>query len=151
MSTDPVSAVAALSELIRGECRDMDRTRRVPDAVVRALRHAGVFRLLAPIAIGGDEIDPVTFLKVVEAASHADGSVGWCVMIGGCHATFGGMLPDEGARDIYGDPETISAGAFRPGGVAVEVDGGFRIGGRWTLASGSGCRQNRNETRAGSP
>ena len=58
-------------------------------------------------------------------------------MIGGCYATFGGMLPPEGARDIYGDSETISAGAFRPGGVAVEVEDGFRITGRWTLASGS--------------
>ena len=135
--TDPVSAVASLSEMIRAECRDMDATRRVPTPVIRALQHAGVFRLMAPKAIGGNEIDPVTFLNVVEAASHADGSVGWCVMIGGCYATFGGMLPLEGARDIYGDPETISAGAFRPGGMAVEVDGGFRITGRWTLASGS--------------
>jgi alkylation response protein AidB-like acyl-CoA dehydrogenase len=136
-TTDPVSAVAGLGELIRDECRDTDSTRRVPESVVRALQHVGVFRLLAPAAIGGDEVDPVTFLNVVEAASHADGSVGWCVMIGGCYATFGGMLPLEGAHDIYGDPQTISAGAFRPGGVAVEVDGGFRISGRWTLASGS--------------
>ena len=53
-----------------------------------------MFRLLAPVEIGGGEIDPVTFLDVVEAASYADGSVGWCVMIGGCYATFGGLLPD---------------------------------------------------------
>jgi alkylation response protein AidB-like acyl-CoA dehydrogenase len=47
------------------------------------------------------------------------------------------MLPDAGARAIYGDPATISAGAFRPNGVAREVDGGFRVTGRWPLASGS--------------
>jgi alkylation response protein AidB-like acyl-CoA dehydrogenase len=134
---DPVSAVGSLAELIRAECGDMDATRRVPAPVIRALQDAGVFRLMAPVEIGGAETDPVTFLNVVEAASHADGSVGWCVMIGGCYATFGGMLPLEGARDIYGDPETISAGAFRPGGMAVEVDGGFRVTGRWPLASGS--------------
>ena len=34
-------------------------------------------------------------------------------------------------------PTTISAGAFRPDGVAVEVDGGLRVTGRWSLASGS--------------
>ena len=134
---DPVDAVTVLTELIRAECADMDTTRKVPTPVIGALQDAGVFRLMAPVEIGGSEVDPVTFLNVVEAASHADGSVGWCVMIGGCYATFGGLLPLEGARSIYGDPATISAGAFRPDGMAVEVDGGFRITGRWPLASGS--------------
>ena len=134
---DPVNAVASLTKSIRAECGDMDSTRKVPAAVVRALQQVEVFRLMAPVEIGGHEIPPATFLNVVEAASYADGSVGWCVMIGGCYATFGGMLPLEGARDIYGDPETISAGAFRPQGMAVEVDGGFRVTGRWPLASGS--------------
>jgi alkylation response protein AidB-like acyl-CoA dehydrogenase len=134
---DPITAAGALTPMIRAECADIDKTRAVPAAVSSALRDAGVFRLLSPREIGGAEVDPVTFLKVVEAASHADGSVGWCVMIGGCYGTFGGMLPAEGARAIYGDPATISAGAFRPDGVAREVDGGFRVTGRWPLASGS--------------
>ena len=122
---------------IRAECQDSDSTRRLPDSVVGVLRDAGVFRRLAPIEIGGAETDPVTFLELVEAASYADGSVGWCTMIGGCYSTFGGLLPPSGARDVYGDPETISAGAFRPDGMAVEADGGYRVSGRWPLASGS--------------
>ena len=134
---DPVGAVRSLTEQIRAECGDIDATRALPAAVVGALRQAGVFRLMAPVEIGGHEVDPVTFLNVVEAASHADGSVGWCVLIGGCYATFGGLLPDTGARAIYGNPDTISAGAFRPDGIAIEVDGGYRVSGRWPLASGS--------------
>jgi alkylation response protein AidB-like acyl-CoA dehydrogenase len=47
------------------------------------------------------------------------------------------MLPRDGARAVYGDAGTVSAGAFRPDGVAVEVDDGYRISGRWPLASGS--------------
>jgi alkylation response protein AidB-like acyl-CoA dehydrogenase len=136
-TTEPVAAVGALTKLIRVECGDMDATRRIPPVVVTALKKAGVFRLMAPAEIGGAETDPVTFLNVVETASHADGSVGWCAMIGGCYATFGGMLPLDGAAHIYGDPDTVSAGAFRPDGMAVEVDGGYRVRGRWPLASGS--------------
>ena len=45
-------------------------------------------------------------------------------MIGGCYATFGGMLPPAVAGEIYGDPQKVTAGAFRPNGVAVEVDAG---------------------------
>jgi alkylation response protein AidB-like acyl-CoA dehydrogenase len=149
---DPVGAVRSLTEQIRAECDDIDATRALPAAVIGALQEADVFRLMAPVEIAGREVDPVTFLNVVEAASHADGSVGWCVLIGGCYATFGGLLPAEGARAIYGDPDTISAGAFRPDGMAVEVDGGYRISGRWPLASGSshanwyigGCVLHRN-------
>jgi indole-3-acetate monooxygenase len=94
--------------------------------------------LLAPRAVGGAETDPLTFLRVVEEVSYADGSAGWCTMIGGCYAIFGGMLPPEGAREIFGDPATISAGNFRPDkGVAEVMDGGYRVSGRWELASGS--------------
>jgi indole-3-acetate monooxygenase len=135
---DPVSAVGSLTQLIREECAVCDRTRAIPAPVVDALRDAGVFHLLAPRAVGGAEADPLTFLRVVEEVSYADGSAGWCTMIGGCYATFGGMLPAEGAREIFGDPATISAGSFRPDkGVATEVEGGYRVSGRWDLASGS--------------
>ena len=137
-ASDPVSAVGSLTQMIREECVVVDRTRAIPATVVDALRDAGVFHLLAPRAVGGAEIEPLTFLRVVEEVSYADGSAGWCTMIGGCYGIFGGMLPPEGAREIFGDPATISAGNFRPDkGVARSVDGGYRVSGRWELASGS--------------
>jgi alkylation response protein AidB-like acyl-CoA dehydrogenase len=137
MTIEPAATVETMAAAIRAECSDTDRTRALPDSVVDALRSAGVFRLLAPCEVGGGEADPLTFLRVVEVAAYADGSVGWCTLIGGCYATFAGMLPPSGAAEIFGDPATISAGAFRPSGVAVEVDGGYCVTGRWRLGSGS--------------
>jgi indole-3-acetate monooxygenase len=132
-----VRAIRSLTPQIRAECAGIDKTRAVPASVIDALRNAGVFRMLAPREIGGAETGPLAFFDVVEAAACADGSVGWVVMIGGCYATFGGLLPKEGAAEIFGDPSTISAGAFRPEGAAGEVDGGYRVSGRWSLGSGS--------------
>ena len=138
VGNDLVSAVGSLTQMIREECEVVDRTRAIPATVVDALRDARVFHLLAPRAVGGAEADPLTFLRVVDEVSYADGSAGWCTMIGGCYAIFGGMLPPEGAREIFGDPATISAGNFRPDkGVAEAIDGGYRVSGRWELASGS--------------
>jgi indole-3-acetate monooxygenase len=135
---NPVSAVGSLTQMIREECEVVDRTRAIPATVIDALRDARVFHLLAPRAVGGAEADPLTSLRVVEEVSYADGSAGWCTMIGGCYAIFGGMLPPEGAREIFGEPATISAGNFRPDkGVAEVMDGGYRVSGRWELASGS--------------
>jgi hypothetical protein len=105
--SDYVSAVTRLTQMIRTECAEVDRTRRIPAVVVDALRDAGVFRMLAPRATGGAETDPLSFLRVVEEVSYADGSVGWCTMIGGSYATFGGMLPPQGARELFGDTSTI--------------------------------------------
>ena len=117
-----VQVVWSLTLMIRSDCSDVDHTRAVPASVIERLRSAGVFRMLAPREIGGAETDPLAFFDVVEAAASADGSVGWVVMIGGCYATFGGLLSPEGAAEIFGDPSTISAGAFRPEGTAIEVD-----------------------------
>jgi indole-3-acetate monooxygenase len=114
-ASNPVSAVGSLTQMIREECDVVDRTRAIPATVVDVLRDARVFHLLAPRAVGGAEADPLTFLRVVEEVSYADGSAGWCTMIGGSYAIFGGMLAPEGAREIFGDPATISAGNFRPG------------------------------------
>ncbi len=59
--------------------------------------------------------------------------------IGGGSGVFGGYLPSDAAREIYGsDPNVRMAGALRPFGEAVVVDGGYRVTGRWPL--GSGCQ-----------
>jgi alkylation response protein AidB-like acyl-CoA dehydrogenase len=135
--TDPVQTMRNLTDVLRQGAADLDARRAISPEVSQVLKDAGVFGLLAPRRIGGAEVDPLTFFDVVEQASYADGSVGWTVMIGGCYATFGGMLPPVAAREIYGDPEKVTAGAFRPNGVAVEVDGGYRVTGRWPQGSGA--------------
>lgn len=132
-----VQVVRSLTSTIRADCSDIDQTRAVPPPVIEKLRSAGVFRMLAPREIGGAETDPLAFFDVVEGAAAADGSVGWVAMIGGCYATFGGLLSPAGAAEIFGDPSTITAGAFRPEGTAIEVDGGYRVTGRWSLGSGA--------------
>jgi alkylation response protein AidB-like acyl-CoA dehydrogenase len=81
----------------------------------------------------------MTLVRVVEEVARADGAAGWCMAIGGEYGVFGGYLPAHAAREIYGgDPHVRTAGAFRPFGNAVVVDGGYRVTGRWPL--GSGCQ-----------
>jgi alkylation response protein AidB-like acyl-CoA dehydrogenase len=134
---DLLDELRSLTPRLRSEAADLDAARALPATIIDDLRHRGVFRLLAPHELGGAEIDPLTFLRVVEETAYADGSIGWCALIGGCYSTFAGLLPQEGAREIYGDEHTISAGAFRPSGVARPVQGGFQVSGRWQLGSGS--------------
>ena len=134
-----IDAARALAPQIQGFAEEIERSRRLPLPLVEAVAQAGLFRLWVPRALGGEEADPMTLVRVVEEVSRADGSVGWCVAIGGGSGVFGGYLPSDSAREIYGsDPNVRMAGAFRPFGEAVVVDGGYRVTGRWPL--GSGCQ-----------
>jgi indole-3-acetate monooxygenase len=134
-----VQAANALAPQIQASAEEGERMRRLPLPVVQAMAQAGLFRLWIPRALGGEEADPMTLVRVVEEVSRADGAAGWCAAIGGEYGAFGGYLSAGAACEIYGsDPLGITGGAFRPFGRAVVVEGGYRVTGRWPL--GSGCQ-----------
>jgi alkylation response protein AidB-like acyl-CoA dehydrogenase len=134
-----IAAAASLAPQIRASAEESERLRRLPMPLVEAMAEAGLFRLGIPRSLGGEEADPMTLVRVVEEVSRADGAAGWCLAIGAEYGVFGGCLPEDAAREIYGcDPLVRTAGAFRPTGNAVVVEGGYRVTGRWPL--GSGCQ-----------
>jgi alkylation response protein AidB-like acyl-CoA dehydrogenase len=138
-SSSFVEAAKGLAPQIQASADDIERSRRLPLPLVDAMAQAGLFRLWIPRSLGGEETDPTTLVRVVEEVSRADGAAGWCLGIGGTYGAFGGYLSADAAHEIYGsDPLVRTAGALRPFGNAVVVDGGYRVTGRWPL--GSGCQ-----------
>jgi alkylation response protein AidB-like acyl-CoA dehydrogenase len=90
-----------------------------------------------PRALGGSELDPLEQFAVCEAAARLDASVGWCVMIGSDAGYFSAWLEDEVTKQLWTRPDAITAGWLLPAGQAMEVEGGYRVNGRWQF--GSGC------------
>ena len=134
-----IDAAKGLAPQIQASAEEIEQSRRLPLPLVEAMAQAGLFRLWIPRTLGGEEADPMTLVRVVEEISRVDGAAGWCMAIGGEYGVFGGYLPADVAREIYrSDPLVRTAGAFRPFGDAVVVDGGYRVKGRWPL--GSGCQ-----------
>ena len=117
----------------------IDRERRLPTALVDAMRDAGFFHALVPADLGGQEADPVTAARIVEELARGDGSAGWCVMLAAQSGSFAGFIPKADAQAIWGNGGIV-AGTARPIGRAVATttpEDGFIVSGRWPFASGS--------------
>jgi len=128
--------LGSLERDIQREVARMDRERRLPPELADALAEAGLFRMMAPSAMGGLEIEPLAAMDVVEAASRIEGSTGWCVMVGAQWQWYLAALPIAGQEAIFPTARLKVAGAMKPGGKAIKVDGGYRVRGQWSFASG---------------
>jgi indole-3-acetate monooxygenase len=126
-----------LAPRISARSEEIETARRLPADLAQELAQAGFFRTFIPEAYGGSELHPAQSIEIIEAISHADGSTGWCVMIGGATAMVSAWLPEASARSVYEPRDTITGGVAAPIGRAEQVDGGFRLSGRWPWASGS--------------
>jgi indole-3-acetate monooxygenase len=132
-----LEAVGTLAPDIRAQSERIERDRRLPLDLVRAIARTGVFRSCVPRSLGGEEVEPATLVAALEELSRADGSTGWCAMIGATSGLVSAYLPESEARAIYGaSPDVISGGVFAPTASAVLRQGHYRVNGRWRFASG---------------
>ncbi len=133
-----VAAAQALQPMVREHAEEAQKLRHVPEAVVRAMAEAGLYRVAAPAAYGGAEADPISTIEVIEAISQADGSTGWVLMIGIETVGIGGALmePAMAANLFARHPEIVMCGALNPQGRAQRVEGGWLVNGQWPFASG---------------
>ncbi len=134
---DLTNALAMLAPLVEEYSAAQEHERRMAEPLVAALRTSGLLRLCLPRELGGLEADPETVSTLIEAVAQLDGSVGWNFLVGITHGYFAAYMAEEAARAIWGpNPDIIVASSFGPGGRAVVVDGGYRVSGRWSFASG---------------
>jgi alkylation response protein AidB-like acyl-CoA dehydrogenase len=136
-----VQQAASMRQVIRRYRDEIEREQRLPKELVEEMRAAGFYRMVIPRALGGLQVDPLTYLRVAELLAEGAGSVGWNIANNsiGQLVTLG--LPDEGVDEIHGQhgPATIAGTAVQGGGQAVPVEGGYRVNGRWQF--GSGCQE----------
>ncbi|WP_178133604.1 acyl-CoA dehydrogenase family protein [Vineibacter terrae] len=136
---DYVARAEALAPKIEALADDIERFRRLPPALLADLHAAGMFRLLLPRSQKGAELDPQTYFRVIETIAKADASVAWCLgQAAGCamHAAY--LDPPVAWKMFGSDPQAVLAWGPGPKVKAVAVEGGYRVTGTWSFASG--CR-----------
>jgi indole-3-acetate monooxygenase len=135
---DPLTRARGTARVIAAAADTIEQTRRIPEPLLTELHDARLFRMLLPLSVGGDEIDPATYVKAVETVSSFDGSVGWCLSIANSISLIAPYLDHDIAREIFGPPRSTCAWGPPNDCTAKAVPGGYRVTGQWSFASG--CR-----------
>lgn len=107
-----LQAVRALEPLVTSAADAIEAERRLPPAIVEAMRKAGGFRMAVPREQGGLELDPLTQIRVVEELSRMDESVGWCTMIRAAVGYIRAFLDPAVAQRLFSDIDAVTEGNY---------------------------------------
>jgi alkylation response protein AidB-like acyl-CoA dehydrogenase len=120
-------------------CADqIEQERRLPQALLDELIDAGLFRLLLPRSLDGAQVDPVTFVEVMEEISKVDASTAWVIcQTSGCSMVAAHLSEDVARKLFGGQPHGILAWGPGLSSRAVPVEGGYRVTGTFSFLSGS--------------
>jgi alkylation response protein AidB-like acyl-CoA dehydrogenase len=134
---DYIRRARELGPELDAAAEEIERRRELPDRVVEALTERGLFRLLLPRELGGAELRPAGYVEVVEEIAKHDASTAWCLgQACGCTMTAAYLEP-EAAAEIFGGKRGVVAWGPPGPAEARTAQGGFRLTGTWSFASGS--------------
>jgi alkylation response protein AidB-like acyl-CoA dehydrogenase len=138
LAPEYVERTRALAPAIAAAADETERERKVAASLMKTFHDAGMFKLLLPRSLGGAEIDPVTFVRVIEEVAKADGSTAWCLCQNSGCSMIAGYLEPAAALEMFGPHDAVLAWGSQGGdGFAQATDGGYRVTGTWAFASGS--------------
>src|SRR4029077_19969331 len=136
---DYLERARELAPMLAAASDEIEERRQLPERIVEALVEGGFFRMLLPRSLGGAELDPLTYVQVLEEIAKADPSTAWSLGQNSVCSMTAPYLDPAVAREIFGPPRGILAwGPELPGaGRGIAVDAGIRVTGRWGFATGS--------------
>jgi len=138
---DPIARARELGPEIAAAADEIERERRIPDALLGRLHDSRLFRMLLPRAAGGDETEPAVYVAAVEELARHDGSIGWNAFVSNSSCLLAAYLEPVANHAIFADPCSTIAWGPPNSSRATAVEGGYRVTGKWDFASG--CRHAR--------
>lgn len=129
-------AQSMISNLI-GRGMEADSIRQLPSTTINELIENNFFSIVAPKRCGGFEYDLDILLAVVKQLGQGCGSTAWVTSLLGTHNWLAGLFSAKAQDELFADKNYLLAPAvFAPTGKAVKVNGGYRVSGCWSFASG---------------
>jgi 3-hydroxy-9,10-secoandrosta-1,3,5(10)-triene-9,17-dione monooxygenase len=132
-----VAAARGLKPLLSAQAKDAEDQRDLPQAVIEALKAAGLHRIYMPRRWGGYEMDWGAHYAVSREVAEACGSAGWIVSLVFSHIMWAARFPAEAQEEYFGaSADGILATGSAGGGLLTQTDKGYALTGRWGFVSG---------------
>lgn len=135
---DMIARAEALLPALRERSAQAEKDRRLSDETVAEFRAAGFHKIMQPKRFGGFELGIDTAAECIRTLASADGSSGWVANLFMIHNWQASLFPLQAQEEYWaeGDDVVCSTVSFAPKSQMEEVDGGFRLTGRWKFSSG---------------
>ena len=138
MSYEVLDNIVAIADDLRAAADESDALGRLTDDMAKSLKRAGIIRLLQRKKYDGYEAHPREFAETVMKTASIYGSAGWVGGIVGVHPWQLAFADPKVQDEVLGwNSDTWQASPYMPGGIAIPVEGGYRMTGRWQFSSGT--------------
>jgi resorcinol 4-hydroxylase (FADH2) len=122
---------------IRRLAEETERNRNISPHIIARMRDAELLRTCRPEKFGGFEYDASVALEIALVISAACASTGWTMNGALSNGISFGHFPIEAQRELWGEgKDPFTCACFAPTGTAIPTDGGYRLSGKWSFASG---------------
>jgi len=109
----------------------------IPDDTVAELEELGAFRAVVPARYGGMELPYPYIPQIFRILGRGCSSTSWCMGFLVYHNFQFAHFPLKAQDEVWGGRGySMAPGQVMPSGKAEQVDGGYRISGRWGYATG---------------
>ncbi|MCX8560687.1 acyl-CoA dehydrogenase [Mycolicibacterium mucogenicum] len=124
--------VTALGE----RAAEAEKLRRLPDDTVSDLIASGFTELLVPARFGGQEAPFPDILDPVRRLAHGCTSSAWTIGFLTLHNWMLALFGEQAQREAFDSRPFLAPAPLAPTGRGLPADGGIRLSGRWSWATG---------------
>lgn len=136
-TTAVLAAVGDLLPTLSKRAHVTEAARRIPAESLAELTATGFFGLLRPARQDGHQAHPIHFYTAVADLASACGSTGWVAAVLGVSQWNLALFDSRAQDDVWSaGPDTPICSSYAMTGIAVPVEGGYRLSGSWGFASG---------------
>ncbi len=115
---------------------EAEKLRRLPSATVYDYRESGLARLLLPARYGGRQAEFPEIFDVVRRMAHGCASSAWTLGFYTLHNWMLALFCEQAQDEVFADGPVLCPAPLAPTGRGTPVDGGIRLTGRWSWATG---------------
>ena len=133
-----IARAEAMIPALKERARGAEDNRRLQDETVQEMIDAGFPKIMQPKVFGGFELGIDVAAECIRSLGRGCGSTGWVSNLFMIHNWQMSLFPMEAQEEYWatGPDQICSTASFAPYSECEEVEGGFKLSGRWKFSSG---------------